>query len=172
MNNDETNNSFNSLLNSVIKLPGIKVNRHELLISEYSKCINTNDIPILLNQGPIAAGLTKDKVDKVAKKLIDKRVLFSSGASFLAGLPGGIAMSATIPADIMQFFGIAIRLSQELAYIYGFDDIWEDNDDESIKNQLTLYLGSMFGVTGASEAIRVVSSRLSTQALKNYLNNP
>lgn len=166
MNNDETNNSFNSLLNSVIKLPGIKVNRHELLISEYSKYINTNDIPVLLNQGPIAAGLTKDKVDKVAKKLIDKRVLFSSGASFLAGLPGGIAMSATIPADIMQFFGIAIRLSQELAYIYGFDDIWEDNDDESIKNQLTLYLGSMFGVTGASEAIRVVSSRLSTQALK------
>lgn len=166
MDDNTSSNSFDTLLSNVIKVPGVKVNRQEFLVGEYSKYISNDDIPILLNQGPIAVGLNKNKVDKIARKLIDKRVLLSSSASFLAGLPGGIAMAATIPADIMQFFGVAIRLAQELAYIYGFDDIWEDNDDEAVKNQLTLYLGSMFGVTGASEAIRVVSSRLSTQALK------
>lgn len=83
----------------------------------------------------------------------------------MAGLPGGFTMAATIPADAMQFFAVSIRLAQELAYIYGFDDIWE-GDEEDIRNQLTLYLGSMFGVSGANEAIRVVSSKLSNQVLK------
>lgn len=166
MNNVQSNNSFDSMLSNIIKVPGIKVNRQELLISEYSKYVDINDIPILLSRGPIAIGIDKNTVDKIAKKLIDKRVLFSSGASFMAGIPGGFAMAATIPADVMQFFGVSIRLAQELAYIYGFDDIWEGNDDDEVKSQLTLYLGSMFGVTGASEAIRVLSSKLSAQALK------
>lgn len=162
----QSNNNFDSMLSNIIKLPGIRVNREESLISTYSKFVNRNDIPNLLTKGPIAVGLDKNTVDKVAKKLIDKRTLLSSGTSFMAGLPGGFAMAATIPADILQFFGVAIRLAQELAYLYGFDDIWAGNDDEEIKSQLTLYLGTMFGVNGAGEAIRVISARLSTQALK------
>ena len=165
MNNVESSNNFNLMLSNVIKIPGIKVNRKEFLISEYSKYIDEKDIPNLLSKGPVAIGIDQKTIDKMAKKLIDKRTLFSSGASFMAGLPGGFTMAATIPADAMQFFAVSIRLAQELAYIYGFDDIWE-GDDEEIRNQLTLYLGSMFGVSGANEAIRVVSSKLSNQVLK------
>lgn len=165
MNNVESSNNFNLMLSNVIKIPGIKVNRKEFLISEYSKYIDEKDIPNLLSKGPVAIGIDQKTIDKIAKKIIDKRTIFSSGASFMAGLPGGFTMAATIPADAMQFFAVSIRLAQELAYIYGFDDIWE-GDDEEIRNQLTLYLGSMFGVSGANEAIRVVSSKLSNQVLK------
>lgn len=165
MNNVESSNNFNLMLSNVIKIPGIKVNRKEFLISEYSKYIDEKDIPNLLSKGPVAIGIDQKTIDKMAKKLIDKRTLFSSGASFMAGLPGGFTMAAAIPADVMQFFAVSIRLAQELSYIYGFDDIWE-GDDEEIRNQLTLYLGSMFGVSGANEAIRVVSSKLSNQVLK------
>lgn len=165
MNNVESGNNFNLLLSNVVKIPGIKVNRKEFLLSEFSKYVNVNDIPNLLSKGPVAIGIDQKIIDKIAKKIIDKRTIFSSGASFMAGLPGGFTMAATIPADVMQFFAVSSRLAQELAYIYGFDDILE-GDDEEIRNQLTLYLGSMFGVSGANEAIRVVSSKLSSQVLK------
>ena len=41
----------------------------------------------------------------------------TTALSFAAGIPGGLAMAATIPADVAQFFGMALRLAQELAYL-------------------------------------------------------
>ena len=40
-----------------------------------------------------------------------------------------------IPADVMQFFGMALRLAQELSYLYGGGDLWVDGqiDDEKVK---------------------------------------
>ena len=35
------------------------------------------------------------------------------------GLPGGVAMGVTIPADLAQFFGMSLRLAQELSYLFG-----------------------------------------------------
>ena len=32
-------------------------------------------------------------------------------------------MAATIPADVLQFFGMALRLAQELSYLYGAKDL-------------------------------------------------
>lgn len=46
----------------------------------------------------------------MANKLIIKRTSQSSIASFVAGIPGGLAMAATIPADIMQFFGMVHKI--------------------------------------------------------------
>ena len=97
-----------------------------------------------------------------------KRTSQSSIASFAAGIPGGLAMAATIPADILQFFGMALRLAQELSYLYGADDLWKNGqvDDEKIKNQLILYCGVMFGVSGAVSGVRVLSTQMAKTALK------
>ena len=75
----------------------------------------------------------------------------SSAASFAMGLPGGLAMGATIPADALQFFGMSLRLAQELAYLYGAQNLWKGGeiDDEAVRGQLILYCGVMFGVSGA-----------------------
>lgn len=48
----------------------------------------------------------------MAKRIINERTIVSTGASFVAGLPGGLAMAATIPADMLQFYGIALRMAQ------------------------------------------------------------
>ena len=105
---------------------------------------------------------------KIAKALVDKRTLTSTGASFLAGLPGGWTIAATIPADILQFYAVALRLAQEIAYLFGEQDLWEENtlSEERVSNQLILYCGVMFGVSAAEATIRVVSSQLGKQALK------
>lgn len=60
-------------------------------------------------------------------------------------------MAATIPADILQFFGMALRLAQELSYLYGAQDLWKDGeiDDDKVRSQLIMYCGVMFGVSGA-----------------------
>ena len=77
-------------------------------------------------------------------------------------------MAATIPADTLQFFGVALRLAQELSYLYGEDDLWIDGNVnmEKVTSQLVVYCGVMFGVGGASAAIHVVSSAFGKQALK------
>lgn len=89
-------------------------------------------------------------------------------ASFVAGIPGGLAMAATIPTDVLQFFGMSLRLAQELSYLYGAQDLWDDEkiDDDKVKNQLILYCGVMFGVSGAVSGVRVLSTQLSKTALK------
>ena len=68
----------------------------------------------------------------------------------------------------MQFFGISLRLAQELSYLYGADDLWKNGkvDDEKVKNQLILYCGVMFGVSGAVSGVRVLSTQVAKTTLK------
>lgn len=61
-----------------------------------------------------------------------------------------------------------MRLAQELAYIYGYKDIWDngDLDIEQVKGELTLFLGVMFGVGGSASAVKMLSSSIAKQVLK------
>ena len=40
-----------------------------------------------------------------------------------AGIPGGLAMAATIPLDALQFYGMTLRMAQEITYLYGAKDL-------------------------------------------------
>ncbi len=76
-------------------------------------------------------------------------------ASTVAGIPGGLAMAATIPGDLIQFYGHVIRVAQELAYIYGWSEIFTENTDldEGTESQLVLFIGVMSGVEAAKKAL-------------------
>ena len=151
---------------NAVQIPGVKVNRKQFLAEQFaSKADNLEEI---LDIGPIEAGIKRENIILLSKKLILARTSQSSIASFVAGIPGGLAMAATIPADILQFFGMALRLAQELSYLYDAQDLWTDGkiDDDKIKNQLMLYCGVMFGVSGAVSGVRVLSTQLSKTALK------
>ena len=167
-NNSSNDNNTNlvAIIETVIKMPGVKVDREDFLRKQFAK--SPADIyDIIVKQGPIKAGCDKKELHKKAVALINGRTMFSSGASFLAGMPGGVAMAATIPADITQFYAVALRLAKELAYLYGEEDLWTENtlDTEKVRNQLILYCGVMLGATGAAQAVRVLSSALAKQAL-------
>lgn len=170
INEKEIENSFELALVNALKIPSVKVNRREFLIKTFDNYAKDNGIDILqiLDRGPVEAGISISALDKVAASLVEKRTLQSTGASFAAGLPGGLAMAASIPADTLQFFGVALRLSQELAYIYGYKDMSINGDvnSEEVKENLTLFLGVMFGVGGASSTLKVVSASISKQVLK------
>lgn len=153
------------VVNESLKLPVVKVNRSEFLVKVFGDKIE--DINQLIEEGP-QAFLSIEDLDRAANNRIYSIVAQSSTLSFATGLPGGLAMAATIPADITQFYGYSLKLAQEISYIYGYEDIWNQQGEltEEAKETLILYLGIMLGVTTASSAVRVLSGKLSVQALK------
>lgn len=162
----QTEFALESVISTAVQIPGVKVNRRKFLAEIFA----TEDIAIedVLELGPIAAQFPQERLTVIANKLILTRTSQSSLASFVAGIPGGLAMAATIPADVLQFFGMALRLAQELSYLYGAQDLWQNGqvDDEKVKNQLLLYCGVMFGVSGAVSGVRVLSTQIAKTTLK------
>ena len=158
--------SLENVIKTSIQIPGAKVVRDKFLAEIFA----TENVSIqdVLDLGPVQAGVTREKLSDISKKLILTRTSQSSVASFVAGIPGGLAMAATIPADLLQFFGMSLRLAQELAYLYGADDIWNNGavDEEKVKTQLVMYCGVMFGVSGAVSGVRVLSTQIAKTALK------
>lgn len=158
-----------NVLNESLKLPFIKVDRSDFLTRTFSNKID--DMPKLFKEGP-QAFFSKEELDRIASNVINSNVLKSSSISFASGLPGGVAIAATIPADMAQFYGYSLKLAQEISYVYGYQDIWTNQDEltEDAKNTLILYLGIMFGVSSAGSTIRILSNKLALQALKQLPN--
>ena len=158
--------ALETIISSAVQIPGVKVNRSKFLSETFAA--EDAEIQDILDLGPIEAQFPQDRLSVLAHKLILTRSSQSSLASFVAGIPGGFAMAATIPADVLQFFGMALRLAQELSYLYGAQDLWQDKqiDDEKVKNQLLLYCGVMFGVSGAVSGVRVLTTQIAKTALK------
>lgn len=148
--NETTSVALETIITNAVKIPGVKVNRSKFLAEAFAR--DDIDLQTIIDMGPVSAGISQERIEKAATKLIFVRTSQSSVASFVAGIPGGFAMAATIPADVAQFFGMALRLAQELSYLYGASDLWTEDqlDDERVRNQLILYCGVMFGVSGAA----------------------
>ncbi|MNO73639.1 hypothetical protein D3C76_646110 [compost metagenome] len=170
MTNDQQSgqNTVEVILTNAMKIPGVKVDRREFLAQQFAHYNSNGNMHIILDKGPLEAGISISVIDRMAKTLIEKRTVLSTAVSTVAGLPGGLAMAATIPADTLQFFGVALRMAQELAYLYGRADLWQEDpmDSEHVTRELTLYLGVMFGVAGSASLLKLLSARISQQLLK------
>ncbi|AGF56007.1 hypothetical protein B0P06_005737 [Clostridium saccharoperbutylacetonicum] len=168
MNNKEGKNKFELALTIALKLPGVKVNRASFLKKELRNYVSKEKINQAIKSNTIEAEIDLHVLDKVAKKIISKRTTQTARTSFFAGLLGGFAMAATIPADTLQFFRVALKIAQELAYLYGFEDLWIDDnaDSEKVRKELILFLGAMFGVGGANATLRLISTNIAKQELK------
>ncbi len=158
--------ALETIINNAIQIPGVKVDRKKFLAESFAK--ENVDIQRIIDFGPVEAGCSREDLAHIANKLILTRTSTSSAASFAMGLPGGFAMGATIPADALQFFGMSLRLAQELAYLYGAQDLWQNGeiDNDAVRGQLIMYCGVMFGVSGAAAGVRILSSQIAKTTLK------
>lgn len=123
-----------SIIKTVSNIPTVKINREKYLIKEFSNDYSDimNDI---LDKGPFSAVVPKEFIEKKAKDAINFEVTKATAISFAAGLPGGLAMIGTIPADLTQFMGHSLRIVQKLAYLSGmpgFSSVDDMTDDEAI----------------------------------------
>lgn len=155
-------------INLAIKVPGVKINREKFLQKELFGYFSDETIKKAIEFNPGYAGIPKEFISSMAKKVIEYETNKVSALSFAAGLPGGAAMIATIPADTAQYFGFMLRVLQKIAYLYGFEEF--DLDEENIKddtmNQLLIFLGVMLGVQGANAGVKIIAGAAAQRIMK------
>lgn len=147
-----------------LKTPGVRINREDFLKKEFFKNFSEETVKDAIEYTPMHAGITREEIDKIADDVIQYERNFVSGISAALGAPGGVAMVATIPADIIQYYGYLLRATQKLLYLYGFPQIDVNEkghtfDSETI-NILILCMGIMYGTAGANNAMKAMANAL------------
>ena len=156
-----------------LKVPGVKVNRAEFLKKEFYKNHSAEQINLAIATTPANAGIKRDEINKIADEVIAFERNAVSGISAALGLPGGVAMAATIPADIAQYYGYMLRAAQKMLYLYGFPELDTSEEkmvlDSETLNSLTICLGIMYGVANANNAIKAMAKALAAGVEKKLL---
>jgi predicted RNA-binding Zn-ribbon protein involved in translation (DUF1610 family) len=168
--------SFTSVVESAAKLPLVHIDRKEFLTKNLGKLCTPEQLQKAIVEGTLHAGISTAILDSLANAVINAETIKVTAISTAAGIPGGLVMAATIPADLTQFYGFVIRIAQELAYIYGWDELFTDSSELDIEteSQLILFIGVMFGVEAAvgvvtklfgETAMKAVAKRVAAKAL-------
>lgn len=150
------------------KLPIVKVNREKFLKKELGLYYPESIVDSAIENNPAYAGVTRECIHTISRQIINYETNKVSALSFAAGIPGWVAMPATVPADIAQYFGFMIRTMQELAYLYGFPDLGlsEDEIPAETMNQLLIFFGVMMGVQGANTGVKFVANAAAQKVLR------
>lgn len=171
-NNDGTVD-IQDIIILAIKLPGVHITRESFLRKELFKNYPPEVIDDAVARTPALAGISEADIDRIADEVIKFERNCVSGISVAFGVPGGAAMAATIPADVVQYYGYTLRAIQKLLYLYGFPEI--DSDGEGISldsetiNRIVVCLGVMNGVAGANNAVKALAKALSVGVEKKLI---
>lgn len=155
-----------------LRIPGVHIDREEFLRKQFMKNYANDVIQDAVKFNPAHAGITVEEIDNIADQVIQYERNCVSGISLALGAPGGVAMVATLPTDIAQYYGYMLRAIQKFLYLYGFPEINVENgvniDDETM-NLITLCLGVMYGVEGSVASIKILSNALGKGVEKKLL---
>lgn len=156
-----------------LKTPGVKVERSKFLENEFRIHYDDETIRRAIETTPRYANIPTEDINAMADAVIQRERYFVSGIAAALGAPGGAAMVATIPADIIQYYGYTLRVAQELMYLYGFPEIVSpDNEaqvDTPTMNTLIVAMGVMFGVAGANNAMKAMAKALGAGVEKQLM---
>lgn len=160
---------FGTMLATAARLPGVRIQREAYLRSALKAHCAPDVVDRAVADSPAAAGVSLALLSKVADDSIRFETLKVTALSTAAGIPGGFAIAATIPADAAQLLGHMLRIAQKLAYLYSWPDLFSaegDDPDDATQSLLTLFVGVMFGATAAGEAVQKVAAKVAEQAVK------
>lgn len=157
-------NDFNldvpATIPKVLAVPANIIDRDTFLQESIGEYISDEAMRIAIEKDTRQAGIRRKLVDTIADQIISGEVSKASGLSVAAG-----STWATLPADIIQYFGFVLRLVQKLAYLYGyksFELTTEEGEtiDDSTLRALTALIGIMFGATEEVKDIGIKMGRL------------
>lgn len=169
--------SFSSIIEGAAQLPFVQVNRTDFLTHNLNRLCTPEQMKTAIAMGTMYSGIPIETLDSVANAVINAETMKVTGISTVAGLPGGWAMAATVPADMAQFYAFVLRIAQELAYIYGWTEFVSSTSsslDQGTESQLILFIGVMSGVGAANAAVaklfgetamKSVAKRIAAKAL-------
>ena len=172
--NGDGNIDIEDIIIMGLKTPGVGINRGEFLKREFSKKYSKETIEKAISTTPLEAGISLEEINLIADNIIKFERNCVSGISAALGTPGGTAMIATIPADIIQYYGYMLRTAQKLMYLYGFPEIDVNEKGQTFDTQtinlLIVCLGVMYGVAGANNAIKAMAKALAVGVEKKLIN--
>lgn len=160
---------FTQALDASAKMPGVRINRATYLRSALKRYCSEEQIQRAIDESPAAAGISLKIITLVANNSINYETAKATTLSTAAGIPGGLAMIGTVPADLAQYLGHMLRIAQKLAYVYSWPSLFSDNSeglDDATEGILTLFVGVMFGVQLAQSGVTKVSTMIAGQLLK------
>ena len=171
MGEEKEQNKFEVVLKESSALPGIRINRDDFLRKQLQKYCDDGVIETALETAPHNAGISLKLIDEIAKKCIIYETNKVSAISFATGIPGGLTMIGTVPADIVQYFGHILIIVQKLAYLYGWENLFtsEGKMDDETANLMTLFIGVMFGVNSAAGVLTKVAGKASEKVYKTLV---
>jgi hypothetical protein len=141
-----------NVLDAALKIPGAKIDREAFLQKTYEQYCNQETVDKILQVGTHDAGIEVTLMERMANESIKQHTAIVTTSSFVAGIPGGLAMAATIPADVAQFYYHIIVEAQKLAYIFGLQSI--DDEGDNFKEIVTVFIGVMGGISEAENALK------------------
>lgn len=160
------------IIAQAMRIPGVKINREDFLRKEFKKICSEEQLNLIIEQNPIRAGIDNSIIEKLADETIKYERTGVSGISAALSVPGGLAMVATLPADIIQYYGFMLRAAQKLMYLYGYPEMIVTNEvdlDTVTVNALIICLGVMYGVGKAKTALLAISKALANGVEKKLL---
>lgn len=157
-------NSWDKVMNLALSMPMVKVDRNTFLMNEFSMYNNADQ---LRDKRPIDL-FDAEAIERAARGVINSHLTTATVTSTAAGIPGGLVMAATMPADIAQYYWHVLVVAQKLGYLYGWPDLLDDKGQitEGTRNVLTLFVGVMFGAQAASKLVGEIAKQVSLQAAK------
>ncbi len=158
---------FDKVLALAVELPGVKIEREEFLQKYFSSRFDREIVARIVQTSPIRAGVNESVLYEIARECINYEKKKVSALSFATGSGGFVG----IPADLAQYMAHVLRISQKLAYIYGYPEIRsiEGSMDEKTQKIILLFIGVMYGVSGANKVIAEISKSLAGKVGKAIL---
>lgn len=145
--------SIGKIISSVIHMPRLKIDRDSFLRTEF----NDNAV---IEKGPIEAGCSREELKEKATEILNRKISESKLTPDTESAE--LSEDMNLPKEILHFYSIALQFAQEIAYIYGEQDLWKAgrNNTPDVRKQLSLYCATMLGYTGASQTVRVIATSL------------
>lgn len=166
--NDDGKIDVNDIILKCVKLPGVKINREEFLRKELSKKATKEQVDVAIIENPSNAHIDKKFIDKTALKVIKKERIKVSSISAACSATGGVVAIASIPVDMIQYYGYLLRIVQKLVYLYGFPELDFEYDKDTLKEETLAViigcLGVMFGISKARKLIGKMAKTISKKA--------
>ncbi|MCX4680775.1 hypothetical protein OG413_36800 [Streptomyces sp. NBC_01433] len=103
------------------RLPGVRSDREAYLRTALARHCAEDELRRAIEETPAAAGILLAVLDRVANESIRYETAKVSTVSAAAGIPGFIALPATVPADVAQYFAHMLRIAQKLAGYLGVE---------------------------------------------------
>ena len=170
-----------NILLTAMKVPGVRIGRDRFLRKELSLFFSEDTVDRAIAFNPAEAGIPKEKINGIAQGVINRESNQVTGFSVLASLPAAAlpaAVAGAVTADIVAYFSHVLRVIQELAYLYGFEDFGlneEDPDEQRIDpdtmDQIMVFLGVMFGIRGSGPVLEKLAGFTAKHTAKKLVKH-